>query len=123
MQCKFIKNDQTQCHAHAMIDESYCFVHHPNTKAKHQLAVKKGGLASRRDRLELAPITLRTPSDAVLLLEEVINGVRSGNIPPAIGNTLAYICSHALKAMEIASLDNRLEIIESVILERKVRQP
>lgn len=123
MQCTFIKSDQTQCRAQAMTNESYCFAHHPNTQTEHQEAVKKGGLASRRDRLELAPITLRTPSDAVLLLEEVINGVRSGNIPPAIGNTLAYICSHALKAMEVASLDNRLEIIESIIIERKVRRP
>lgn len=119
MKCAYIKADGNQCQANAMKNYKYCFAHNPKTKEEHALAVVKGGKASKRDRLNLEPIDIQKPDDVIGLLEETINGIREGNIPPKIANTIGYLCGHLLKAIEAADLDQRLEIIERVIFERK----
>lgn len=120
MKCAYIQANGRTCQANAMKESSFCFVHNPETKEQHALAVTKGGQLSRKDKLSLPPIVMKSPSDIVAILEEVTNGVRSGAIPSQMANTLAYVCSHALKAMEASTLDDRLELVESVLLERKV---
>jgi dissimilatory sulfite reductase (desulfoviridin) alpha/beta subunit len=119
MRCAYIKANGDQCGAQAMKNDQFCFSHNPKSKKKHQLAVIKGGKLSRRDRLDLPPVEVRTPEHVVAILEETINGVRSGSISPSIANTLAYVCSHALRAMEVSNLDERLEVIESVLMSRR----
>jgi len=119
MQCKYQKSNGEQCQGNAMKSEEYCFAHHPDYEEKRLAASAKGGSLSRKTNLELPPVSLQRPTDVVGVLEETINGVRDGSIPPNIANTLAYICSHALRAMEAANLDGRLEIVESILLERK----
>ncbi len=119
MRCTYVNANGEQCQANAMKKSQYCFAHNPDTREDHALAVAKGGKMSKRDRLSLPPAPMKNPSDVVSILEETINGVRGGTIPPQIANTIAYICSHALKAMENANLDERIEMIESVLFERK----
>lgn len=119
MKCTYIDSNNNQCQANAMRNSAYCFVHNPNTKEEHALAVRKGGKASRRDRLHLVPVSTRKPEEVVNLLEETINGIRTGTIPPQIANTIGFLCGHLLKAMEASDLDKRLEVIERVVLERK----
>ena len=119
MKCQFTKSSGEQCHANALRDEQYCFAHHPDYEEKRLAASAKGGALSRKTKLDLEPIIMRQPGDVVAILEETINGVRSGSIPPHVANTLAYICSHALKAMEASNLSGRLEMVESILLQRK----
>ena len=119
MQCTYKKTNGIRCGANAMKNSKYCFTHNPKTKDKHALAVVKGGQMSRRDRLSLDPVTAKTPNDVVNLLQETINGIRSGEVPPNIANTIGYLCGHLLKAIESSDLDKRMEIIEQVILQRK----
>ncbi len=54
-------------------------------------------------------------------MEDTINEVRSGNIPPNIANTVGYLAGHLLKAIEVSSIDKRLEIVESVLIQRKAK--
>ena len=119
MKCTYIKANKAKCQANAMKNSKFCFAHNPDTKEQHALAVVKGGKLSKRDRLNLPLVKIKTPADVVSILEEAINGVRTGTIPPNVANTLAYICSHTLRAMEASGLDDRLEIVESVLLKRK----
>jgi len=119
MQCSYMNSNNTQCQAHAMKDGQFCFRHNPEMKEKQLAASAKGGTLSRRDHLNMDPRTLRRPEEVVILLEEVINGVRAGTIPPQLANTLAYVASHLLRAMESAQLDGRLEIVESILMQRK----
>lgn len=119
MKCAYIKTNGQQCQANAKKDSGYCFSHDPESKDAHQLAVVKGGQAKKRKELDLPAVVTRTPQDVVSLLEETINLVRNGTIDPALGNSLGFLCSHLLKAMEAANLDDRLEMVESVLLERK----
>ena len=118
-QCKFIKPDGERCQAKAMKGSDYCFTHNPDTQAERHLAVVKGGLASKRIKLHLEPLSIKTPQEVGKLLEDTINKVRSGEIPPNIANTIGYLAGHTLKALEASNLDQRVEMVESILLERK----
>jgi len=102
-----------------MKGSDYCFTHNPETKIEKHLAVVKGGLASKRVKLDLEPLSLKTPQGVAELLEDTINRVRSGEMPPKIANTIGYLAGHTLKALEVSNLDQRVEMVESIILERK----
>jgi len=102
-----------------MKGSDYCFTHNPETKIEKHLAVVKGGLASKRVKLDLEPLSLKTPQGVAELLEDTINRVRSGEMPPNIANTIGYLAGHTLKALEVSNLDQRVEMVESIILERK----
>jgi hypothetical protein len=119
MRCQFIKDDGNQCEAMVMKDATFCFSHNPETQGAKHLAVVKGGENSKKTVLGLEPLTIQTPKQVVSLLESTINGVRSGEVPPNIANTIGYLAGHALKALEASDLDQRLEVIESVLFERK----
>jgi len=102
-----------------MKGSDYCFTHNPDTQIEKHLAVVKGGLASKKVKLDLEPLSIKSPQEVGRLLEDTINGVRSGEIPPNIANTIGYLAGHALKALEASNLDQRVEMVESILLERK----
>jgi hypothetical protein len=117
--CKYIKQDGEQCQAKAMRESDYCFNHNPDTQIEKHLAVVKGGLASKRVKLGLEPLSIKTPKDIGILLEDTINGVRSGEIPPNIANTIGYLAGHILKALETSDIDEKVAELEAVITGRK----
>lgn len=79
----------------------------------------KGGLMSKKVNLNLEPLSIKAPQEVAILLEDTINGVRSGKIPPKIAYTIGYLAGHALKALEASNLDRRIEVVEGVLLQRK----
>ena len=120
MQCTYIKANNQPCKAHAMKGSLFCFTHNPETRNEHAKAVVLGGLnSSRKDSANLPAINLQQPNEVVQLLEETINGVRDGSIPPKVASTIGYLAGYLLKAIEASDLNKRLEVIERVILERK----
>jgi hypothetical protein len=102
-----------------MKNSDYCFTHNPNTQQEKHLAVVKGGIMSKKVNLDLEPLNIKTPQEIAILLEDTINGVRSGKIPPKIAYTIGYLAGHALKALEASNLDQRIEMVESILLQRK----
>jgi hypothetical protein len=119
-QCIYIKSDGQQCGAKPIKGSSYCFSHNPDTQIEKHLAVMKGGLNSKKVSLDLAPLEIKDAKDVAVLLEHTINGVRSGEIPPNIANTIGYLAGHALKAIELAKYADKVENVERVLFERKV---
>ena len=119
MRCQFIKDDGEECEAMAMKDATFCFTHNPETQEEKHLAVVKGGENSKKSILGLEAVAVQTPQQVIALLESTINGVRSGEIPPNIANTIGYLAGHMLKAIDVSNLDQRLEMVESVMLERR----
>ncbi len=117
--CNYIKENGENCGAAPMKDCNYCFSHNPETQIEKHLAVVKGGLASRKNELNLEPVSIKNPQEVAVLLESTINGVRSGEISPNIANTVGYLASHILRALEASNLDQRVEMVESILLERK----
>ena len=119
-QCSYIKNDGEQCKAKPVRGTRYCFSHNPDKKIEKHLAVVKGGLNSRKVNLDLAPLSIKDPKEVATLLEQTINGVRSGEIPTNIANTIGYLAGHTLKAIELAKYADKVESVERVLLERKI---
>ncbi|OGM56873.1 hypothetical protein A3A50_03945 [Candidatus Woesebacteria bacterium RIFCSPLOWO2_01_FULL_38_20] len=103
-----------------MKDADYCFSHNPDTQVEKHLAVVKGGLNSKKVNLDLGPLSIKDPQEVATLLEDTINGVRSGEIPPNIANTIGYLAGHALKAIELAKYAGKIESVERVLMERKI---
>lgn len=119
-QCIYIKEDGEQCNAKPMKDSQYCFSHNPDTKIEKHLAVVKGGLNSKKVNIDLIPLSIKDAKEVAHLLEDTINGVRSGEIPPNIANTIGYLAGHALKAIEISKYADKIESVERVLMERRV---
>ena len=119
--CKFIKPDGEQCRAKAMKGSDYCFTHNPDMQIEKHLAVVKGGLNSKRVKLDLEPLSIKTPQEVSMLLEDTINKVRSGEIPPNIANTIGYLAGHALKSLEMTDLKDKVTELEAVIIARQKR--
>lgn len=120
MQCQFTKSDGEQCRAKSMAEATFCFSHNPESREDKHLAVVKGGLNSRNLELNLPTLDLKTPQQVIKLLEDTINRVREGGVPPNIANTVGYLAGHLLKAIEISNLDKRIEMVESILIERKL---
>ena len=120
--CKYINpNTKEKCNSFAL-ENGYCFSHDPKKKEDKKLAVQKGGKAPKRIKLKLPAVTIKTPEDVAGVLEETINLVRSGDLPvsnPA--NTIGFLCSHLLRAIEMTTVTDRLETIDRLILERRQR--
>lgn len=104
----------------AMEESSFCFSHNPDTRIEKHLAVVKGGLNSKKVNLNLDPLSIKDPKEVAVLLESTINGVRSGEIPPNIANTIGYLAGHALKAIELARYGDKIESVERILMERKI---
>lgn len=119
-QCIYIKEDGEQCNAKPIKGSQYCFSHNPDTKIEKHLAVVKGGLNSKKVNLNLTPLSIKEAKEVAHLLEDTINGVRSGEIPPNIANTIGYLAGHALKAIELARYADKVESVERVLMERKI---
>lgn len=123
MRCIFTKPDETQCNANAMSGLEYCYMHNPDISDEEKREAKQRGGQARAltipNPLPILPIT--EPNDAVLLIVDTINRVRSGELDVKTANCLGFLTDKLLKAFEISKLNNRVEIIEQVILEKKTR--
>jgi hypothetical protein len=118
--CKAIRPYGSNCDAWAMSDSDYCFTHNPETQADRLLANQKGGKSPKKNLNPLPALALRQTNEIVILLEETINKVRSGELDLKVANTVGFLSGHLLKAIELADLSGRVETIERAILERRV---
>ncbi len=53
--------------------------------------------------------------DTVPLLSDTINQVRKGQIDPRVANTLGYLASVLIKAVEQSDIEKRIEAIEAAV--------
>lgn len=123
MQCKFIKTDGTQCNANAMSGLDYCYTHNPDISDEEKREAKQRGGQNRAVAISepLPPLAIAEPNDAVLLIVDTINRVRAGELDIRVANCLGFLTDKLLKAFEVSKLNDRVEIIERVILEKKTR--
>lgn len=105
-----------------MEGSSYCINHEPRMQEKKLEAVKNGGAAISYEKLGLAlpEMVISNPSDVVGAAVQTVNEVRTGQLPPKVASTIGYLLGIVLKAYEVANLDQRVELIESVLVERRM---
>ena len=121
MKCIFEKTNGNTCEANAMAEGQYCFHHNPAISAEvKKLTQAKGGQANKIMVKEpLPPLKVSATKDIVVLLEDTIARVRSGEMDLKIATTIGYLSGHLIKAFEISELEGRIEAIEKAILEKK----
>ena len=123
MKCEFIKPDGQNCEAYAVKDSEFCYFHNPDiTDEDKREAQSNGGKTKALTLKEALPeLALSKPSDAVLLITDTISRVRAGTLDIRTANCLGFLSDKLLKAFEVSQLDDRMEVIERIILERKTK--
>jgi len=119
--CKQILENSNSCGSYAMNDGSgFCISHNPAARDIKELAVKKGGFAIKKQALpQLPSIEIQSKADVPRLLTTVIEEVRHGTIDLKSANTLGYLAGILIKAYELTDMQEKIEEIERIVLERK----
>ena len=123
MKCEFIKPDGTKCEANAIKDSKFCYFHNPDISDEEKRKAQSNGGKTKALTLKepLPELVLAEPADAVLLIADTISRVRAGTLDIRTANCLGFLSDKLLKAFEMSRLNDRLEVIERVILEKKTR--
>jgi len=106
-----------------MSGAEYCYTHNPDISDEEKREAKQRGGQARALTIAnpLPALPINTPDDAVLLIVDTINRVRAGTLDIRTANCLGFLADKLLKALETSRLNDRVEIIERVILEKKTR--
>lgn len=123
MLCKSLTNTGEPCQARSMQGDEYCYLHNPAVSEDEKRdARSRGGKENQITVISpQPPLKLTSAKDAIVLLEETINGVRSGIIDVKIANCLGFLTDKLLKAYEVAELSDKVEIMERFLEKRKGR--
>ena len=116
--CCHQNDNGTHCQAHPQRDSQYCFFHDPDPAAQQKTAEARragGVIRSRGIEAEAAPIlppnlpllSLKTPAAVAGLYEETINQVRQGQIDLRAANTIGYLATMLLTALESTARTER----------------
>jgi len=73
----------------------------------------------RSNVLPSSEFRLESLQNIVALLEETINHVRTGTLDVRIGQCTGYLAGLAIKALEQAELEQRLEALERMMKEKQ----
>jgi len=116
-QCRQIKADGTQCRANATTGSDYCFAHDPTLAEERQAARQAGGRVGKTKVLppDTPDVPLSSATDVVGLLGQTINQVRRGEVDPKVANTIGYLSSALLRALEVGDLEERLTELETIV--------
>ena len=124
MKCSHIKPDGEQCGAYAMTENDFCYLHNPDIpeEEKKQNQVKGGSNRAVMVKDPLPVMPLKNPVDAVNLLADTINRVREGELDIRVANCIGVLSGHLIKAFEVASINEKVDVIEQVIMKRQSRR-
>ena len=120
MKCQFIKNSGQQCAANSISDSQFCYFHSEVDPEEKRLARVRGGKCKRVGLSEALPVlAINEPKDIIFLLADTIARVRENSMDCKVANCLGVLCSTLLKTFETCQIENRVEIVEQKILEKK----
>ncbi len=118
MKCEYIKPDETQCKAHAVKDNEFCYFHNPDIPEEEKKeSQRRGGLNRALVSKPLPKMEVAEAEDVVLLVGDTIKRVRAGKLDVRTANCLFIGSEKMLRALEFAVLvkkvDRILERIET----------
>jgi len=122
MECKQIKENGEPCKTPARKKDDRCFFHSNKVSEKmKQQARSRGGKVVKILATEnLQPIKIEGTIDVTLLLVDVINKTRSGNMDIKVANTIGFLSGHLLRAFQDSTIEQRISKIEELLLSREV---
>lgn len=119
-QCAFLKTDGTRCQARRQTESVFCFTHDPDKREQRVEAWKRGGeTTASMYKPSLPSLRIEQAQDVVRLVTKTINEVRSGKAHPQVANTIFYGANALIKALELTELQERLENVERLVVERR----
>jgi hypothetical protein len=123
MQCSFIKTGNIPCQAKAIADSEHCYFHSTKIdESERKAAQSRGGKANAITiQNPLPPVSIQGVQDVVKLLESTINDVRAGQLDVKIGNCIGVLSGQLIKALEMANIATRLEVVERAIFEKRTK--
>ena len=123
MKCNHTKENGETCEAYAVKDSEFCYFHNPDIDDEEKREAQSNGGKTKALTLKepLPELALATPDHAVLLIADTISRVRAGTLDIRTANCLGFLSDKLLKAFEVSQLNDRVEVIERVILERKTK--
>ena len=69
----------------------------------------------------MTPDAVKSIDDVMNLIEATINSVRSGDMSVQAASNVGRLAALALKAIEVGELDKKMDLVNSVIQERKMK--
>lgn len=124
-QCVYIKEDGSRCKGNAIKGTDYCSFHSdlPSVKEKMRLGRLQGAGTRVIQRIrEEPPIPLRTPQDALTVLEDALNLIRAvGTEPDRYGALVTQFVRAGLEAMKLIQTEEVSEQ-ELVELDEAIRE-
>jgi hypothetical protein len=122
-QCSTIKPDGSRCRAGALPGKPFCVFHDPSLSDRRAEGRRKGGENRRAPVLpaDSPDHSLTSVADVVALLGQTINQVRRGELDPRVGNTVGYLGSVLLRALDMGELERRLAALEDRLATRPTR--
>ena len=121
--CSAIKHDGTPCNAYALTGSDYCYQHDPERAAERRQARSKGGRA--RHGRHIGPVgaapafSLDTMAGVTALLQHSIDQTLQLENSLHRARTLGYLAGLLIKALDIASLEERVLLLERLLQSRE----
>lgn len=97
----------------------FCGFHDPDHADAMQRGRRHGARERNRPPATVAGVEADLPvtsaRDVVRLVGDTVNRVRKGTLDPRVANTVGYLASVALRALEVGEFEERLERVEAAI--------
>jgi len=120
--CKEKNKRGEPCGTFVLTGSDYCFHHDPAMAKERAAARAKGGRARHGRRIgrtgKLATVEIREMADVVTLLETTINDALSLENSLQRARTIATLANVVIKALEFATLAERVEALELALKAR-----
>jgi hypothetical protein len=113
MQCRAKKQDGSRCRARALAGHKRCPLHaEPGRAAELGRKGGRGRAICEHEVLKsFAPPT--SARDVADLLAQSIIEVREGKADPKLANSISYLGTALLRALEVADLEKRVQALEA----------
>ena len=123
--CRATNADGTPCRMKPQ-SNGLCFAHDPARAAERTLARQRGGLRRSGqialrvlEEAGMPPNAFKTPADVCRLLSNTIAAIQVGRLDYRIGAAVGVLANVLLRALEVDTLDNRLDTIERELSKQK----
>ncbi|MFZ5915524.1 MAG: DUF5763 domain-containing protein [Chloroflexota bacterium] len=119
--CKATRRDGQPCNGWAG-ESGYCFTHDPARAKERATARAKGGKARHGRTIgqtgSAEPVRVQAMADVVNLLEQTVNDVLGLENSLQRARTIATLANVIVKALEFATLAERVEALEQALKAR-----
>lgn len=118
--CERIKDNGQRCRAISMENSRFCFFHNPAAQKVRKAAQQRGGRANQAAVLpaDAVDVQLESARDIAILLAQIINQTRRGQIGPKVASTIGYLASSLVRVLETGEVEERLARVEKALQAR-----